>query len=165
MTWRACFPLSASFVRVLGQARASHQVILGDTSPCYQAAARHRGQSLLPCRLSTHDPYAGTLHSYSILDATFFELWFEKVSLCVAEDMEPHLKGKDESIKDLLGNVISALAKKLAREVDLGEMVKVLKNDKRYLMFDHVPEEREQWLRDYLVNLTAPKLSVHVPEA
>ncbi|KAH9938277.1 uncharacterized protein B0H18DRAFT_966380 [Fomitopsis serialis] len=52
--------------------------------------------------------------------------------------------------------------KALAKNVDLNEMVKVLKNDKRYLVFDHVPELREQWLRDYLSQLPPPKLSVHV---
>jgi transcription elongation regulator 1 len=61
-----------------------------------------------------------------------------------------------------------------------------VQNDKRYLMFDHVPEQRERWLRvstrtdaehpnrasncdlllkDYLSQLAAPKLSVHVPES
>ncbi|KAJ8455308.1 hypothetical protein ONZ51_g12521 [Trametes cubensis] len=54
--------------------------------------------------------------------------------------------------------------KALAKNVDLKEMIKVLKNDRRYLVFDHVPEQREQWLRDYLSQLSAPTLSVHVPE-
>ncbi|KAF8076367.1 hypothetical protein FPV67DRAFT_1471462 [Lyophyllum atratum] len=44
------------------------------------------------------------------------------------------------------------------------DIEKVLKNDKRYIMFDHVPEQRERWLRDYLSNLSAPKLSVHLPQ-
>ncbi|TBU49369.1 hypothetical protein BD309DRAFT_851694 [Dichomitus squalens] len=54
--------------------------------------------------------------------------------------------------------------KALAKSVDLNEIIKVLKNDKRYLVFDHVPEQRERWLRDYLSQLQAPTLSVHVPE-
>ncbi|KAI1789556.1 hypothetical protein LXA43DRAFT_892736 [Ganoderma leucocontextum] len=63
--------------------------------------------------------------------------------------------------------------KALAKSVDLREMIKVLKasctlhrirNDKRYLVFDHVSEQRERWLRDYLSQLSAPTLSVHVPE-
>ncbi|KAA1466486.1 HSP90-domain-containing protein [Dentipellis sp. KUC8613] len=40
--------------------------------------------------------------------------------------------------------------KALAKNVDITYMEKVLKNDKRYIMFDHVPEQRERWLRDYL---------------
>ncbi|KAF5331523.1 hypothetical protein D9611_007685 [Ephemerocybe angulata] len=52
--------------------------------------------------------------------------------------------------------------KALAKTVDIGEMVKVLRRDKRYTDFDHIPEERERWLRDYLSNMAAPKLSVHV---
>ncbi|KAH9853620.1 hypothetical protein C2E23DRAFT_112691 [Lenzites betulinus] len=54
--------------------------------------------------------------------------------------------------------------KALAKSVDLNEMIKVLKNDRRYLVFNHIPEQREQWLRDYLSQLSAPTLSVHVPE-
>ncbi|KAF8913882.1 Hsp90 protein-domain-containing protein [Gymnopilus junonius] len=52
--------------------------------------------------------------------------------------------------------------KALAKNVDIKEMEKVLKNDRRYITFDHAPEQRERWLRDYLSNLSAPKFSVHV---
>ncbi|OCF40477.1 transcription elongation regulator 1 [Kwoniella heveanensis CBS 569] len=44
---------------------------------------------------------------------------------------------------------------KLARQIDLGEIKSVLRRDKRYRQFDHIPEKREQWLRDYLENLEA----------
>ncbi|CAE6370728.1 unnamed protein product [Rhizoctonia solani] len=54
--------------------------------------------------------------------------------------------------------------KALAKNVDVSEMEKVLKHDKRYTIFDHVPEQREQWIRDYLSRQAAPKLSVHAPE-
>lgn len=37
--------------------------------------------------------------------------------------------------------------KTLAKNVDLKEMERVLKGDKRYLMFDHAPDQRERWLR------------------
>ncbi|THH19791.1 hypothetical protein EW146_g1461 [Bondarzewia mesenterica] len=53
--------------------------------------------------------------------------------------------------------------KVLAKHVDIGDVEKVLKNDKRYINFDHVPEQRERWLRDYLSRLSAPKLSMWVP--
>ncbi|KAG9125486.1 hypothetical protein FRC07_007417 [Ceratobasidium sp. 392] len=55
--------------------------------------------------------------------------------------------------------------KALAKNVDVGEMEKVLKHDKRYTIFDHVPEQREQWIRDYLSRQSAPKLSVHAPDS
>ncbi|KZT12575.1 uncharacterized protein LAESUDRAFT_639872 [Laetiporus sulphureus 93-53] len=75
-------------------------------------------------------------------------------------------KGVDEGIKadDLGDNAEEEQVdmKALAKNVDLNEIVKVLKNDKRYLIFDHIPEERERWLRDYLAQLPPPKLSVHV---
>ena len=78
-------------------------------------------------------------------------------------------KGVDESIKyDDIGDdgeEDQVDMKALAKSVDLKEIVKVLKasravrrcvgianipgeqNDKRYLVFDHTPEQREQWLR------------------
>ncbi|KAF8631941.1 hypothetical protein AX15_002109 [Amanita polypyramis BW_CC] len=54
--------------------------------------------------------------------------------------------------------------KALAKNVDIHDMEKVIKNDKRYTVFDHIPEQREQWIRNYLAHLSAPKLSVHIPE-
>ncbi|KAI0750668.1 hypothetical protein C8Q80DRAFT_1100024 [Daedaleopsis nitida] len=77
-------------------------------------------------------------------------------------------KGVDESIKyDDIGDdneEDQVDMKVLAKSVDMKEIIKVLKNDKRYLVFDHVSEQREQWLREYLSQLSAPTLSVHVPE-
>ncbi|KIJ70580.1 hypothetical protein HYDPIDRAFT_78529 [Hydnomerulius pinastri MD-312] len=55
-----------------------------------------------------------------------------------AEDM-----GEDEG--EGFGGKVDMKA--LAKNVDLGDIVKVLKNDKRYIMFEHVPEQRERWLR------------------
>ncbi|WVW83765.1 hypothetical protein I302_105786 [Kwoniella bestiolae CBS 10118] len=43
----------------------------------------------------------------------------------------------------------------MARQIDLNEIKSVLRRDKRYRQFDHIPEKREQWLRDYLENLEA----------
>ncbi|KAF8586990.1 hypothetical protein K439DRAFT_1408071 [Ramaria rubella] len=54
--------------------------------------------------------------------------------------------------------------KKLAKAIDKGEVEKVLKGDSRWTAFDHVPQQRERWLREYMERLAAPKLSVHVPE-
>ncbi|KAH7929430.1 HSP90-domain-containing protein [Leucogyrophana mollusca] len=51
--------------------------------------------------------------------------------------------------------------KALAKNVDISDVEKVLKHDKRYIMFEHVPEQRERWLRVrlalliYLISLTA----------
>ena len=84
-------------------------------------------------------------------------------------------KGVDEGIKaDDIGEDSEEIVdmKALAKTVDLKEMVKVLKaslysfciarsrthsfvqNDKRYLMFDHVPDQRERWLRVSLYRLS-----------
>ncbi|KAF7355280.1 Transcription elongation regulator 1 [Mycena sanguinolenta] len=54
--------------------------------------------------------------------------------------------------------------KVLAKGVDVEEVEKVLKNDKRYIMFDHVPDQRERWIRTYLSQLSAPQMSVHIPK-
>ncbi|KAI0796793.1 hypothetical protein C8Q75DRAFT_710216 [Abortiporus biennis] len=76
-------------------------------------------------------------------------------------------KGVDETIRaDDIGEDAEELVdmKALAKTVDLKEVVKVLKNDKRYITFDHMSGQREGWIRDYLSQLAAPKLSVHVSE-
>ncbi|SCZ93800.1 BZ3500_MvSof-1268-A1-R1_Chr6-3g08893 [Microbotryum saponariae] len=52
----------------------------------------------------------------------------------------------------------------MAKQVDLPAIQKVLRHDKRYLVFDHVSEKREQWLKEYLANLSAPKQTVHQKE-
>ncbi|KAJ7283667.1 Hsp90 protein-domain-containing protein [Mycena rebaudengoi] len=36
--------------------------------------------------------------------------------------------------------------KALANNINTAEVEKVLKNDKRYIMFDHVPEQRQRWI-------------------
>jgi hypothetical protein len=69
---------------------------------------------------------------------------------------------------------------RLAKGVDLKEMERVLRGDKRFTVFDYIPQERERWLqvsifmfiqfyeliltvsKDYVRNLTAPKASVHI---
>ncbi|KAN0097613.1 Hsp90 domain containing protein [Tylopilus felleus] len=37
--------------------------------------------------------------------------------------------------------------KVLAKNVDLEDIINVLKNDKRYILFEHVPDQRERWIR------------------
>ncbi|KAL5521253.1 hypothetical protein ACEPAG_9176 [Sanghuangporus baumii] len=54
--------------------------------------------------------------------------------------------------------------KALAKSVDVREIERVLKSDRRYTIFDHIPDQREKWIREHIENLAAPKLSVHVPE-
>ncbi|EJD07772.1 uncharacterized protein FOMMEDRAFT_16371 [Fomitiporia mediterranea MF3/22] len=54
--------------------------------------------------------------------------------------------------------------KTLAKSVDVQEIERVLKNDKRYTVFDHIPDQREKWIRAHIEKLAAPKLSVHISE-
>ncbi|BGP15676.1 hypothetical protein JCM10213v2_003665 [Rhodosporidiobolus nylandii] len=49
----------------------------------------------------------------------------------------------------------------MAEQVDLKAIHAVLKNDKRYLQFAHMPEERDRWIEEYVDNLAAPKTTVH----
>ncbi|GAA6056664.1 hypothetical protein JCM3770_006335 [Rhodotorula araucariae] len=51
--------------------------------------------------------------------------------------------------------------REMAEQIDLKAIHAVLKNDKRYLEFDHVPEERARWVEEYTENLAAPKATVH----
>ncbi|KAG8987007.1 hypothetical protein FRB93_004975 [Tulasnella sp. JGI-2019a] len=52
--------------------------------------------------------------------------------------------------------------KALARSIGGRQIEDVLKHDRRYRVFNHVPQEREQWIKDYIARMSAPKLSVHV---
>ncbi|KAI0036739.1 hypothetical protein K488DRAFT_40430 [Vararia minispora EC-137] len=91
----------------------------------------------------------------------FVEFW-GRLGKIGGDGIDGGVKRDDEGLEDEGeaggGNVDM---KALARTVDLSDMEKVLKNDKRYMVFEHIPEQREQWLRDYLSGLSAPKLSVH----
>ncbi|GAA6009250.1 uncharacterized protein JCM10292_000748 [Rhodotorula paludigena] len=51
--------------------------------------------------------------------------------------------------------------REMAEQIDLRAIHAVLKNDKRYLEFNHVPEDRERWVEEYTKNLAAPKTTVH----
>jgi len=55
-----------------------------------------------------------------------------------------------------------ASLQKLAKGIHVEEIQRVLKNDRRYAMFEHTPEQREKWIKEHLDNLAAPQLSVHV---
>ncbi|TNY17884.1 peptide-binding protein [Rhodotorula diobovata] len=74
----------------------------------------------------------------------------EKVALIGQEGTR-----NDESDDD------EADTREMAEQIDLKAIHAVLKNDKRYLEFDHVPEERERWVEEYTENLAAPKATVH----
>ncbi|KAG8875393.1 hypothetical protein FRB97_005156 [Tulasnella sp. 331] len=52
--------------------------------------------------------------------------------------------------------------KALAKSIGGRQIEDVLKHDRRYRVFNHVPQEREQWIKDYISRMSAPKLSVHV---
>ncbi|KAG0148938.1 hypothetical protein CROQUDRAFT_654300 [Cronartium quercuum f. sp. fusiforme G11] len=49
----------------------------------------------------------------------------------------------------------------MAKSIDLSEIETVLKKDKRWIVWDHDPDKRELWIRAYLENLAAPKLTVY----
>ncbi|GAA5990836.1 hypothetical protein JCM10908_000039 [Rhodotorula pacifica] len=55
-------------------------------------------------------------------------------------------------------------SREMAEQIDLRAIHAVLRNDKRYLEFDHVPEDREKWVEEYVNNLAAPKTTVHQRE-
>jgi len=97
-----------------------------------------------------------------LLENSFVEFW-GRLRKIGGEGAEGGVKRDDDGDEDEgEGGGGNVDMKKLARNVDITEMEKVLKGDKRYTMFDHVPEQRERWLREYLTRLSAPKLSVHV---
>lgn len=49
----------------------------------------------------------------------------------------------------------------MASRVDLSEIESVLRNDRRYRVFAHVPEQRTAWIREHLMHLSEPKQTIH----
>lgn len=93
---------------------------------------------------------------------SFVEFWgrLQKIG---GEGVDGGVKAdEDEDTEEGEGGGGRVDMKALAKSVDIDEMVKVLRNDKRYIMFEHVSDQRETWLRDYLSQLAAPNLSVHL---
>lgn len=46
--------------------------------------------------------------------------------------------------------------REMAKGIDLGEVEAVLRNDQRWIAFDHVPEAREQWMRVRYLGFSQP---------
>ncbi|TRM67559.1 hypothetical protein BD626DRAFT_479148 [Schizophyllum amplum] len=91
----------------------------------------------------------------------FVEFW-GRLGKIGGESVNGYVKADDmpEGEGEFGGGTVDM--KSLAKNVDVQEIVRVIKNDKRYLDFDHVPEQRDKWIRDYLSSLSAPQLSVHL---
>ncbi|EIN10749.1 hypothetical protein PUNSTDRAFT_85044 [Punctularia strigosozonata HHB-11173 SS5] len=94
---------------------------------------------------------------------SFVEFW-GRLNKMTEEKVSQGVKFEDEEDEEADGEGGGGRAdiKTLAKSIDLKEITKVVKNDKRYIVFDHVPEQREAWIRDYLSRLHAPGLSVHI---
>ncbi|KAF5370090.1 hypothetical protein D9758_001067 [Tetrapyrgos nigripes] len=107
---------------------------------------------------------ARTAFDEMLSENSFVEFW-GRLRKIGGEGVDGGVKADEEGLAEDEGEFSGGKVdmKSLAKSVDIQEMVKVLKNDKRYIMFDHVPEQRERWLRNYLAQLSAPKMSVHVP--
>jgi heat shock protein beta len=77
----------------------------------------------------------------------FVEFW-GRLAKMGGEGVDGGVKADEEGEEDEgTGGGGKADMKALAKTIDLQEMQKVLRNDQRYTVFEHVPEVREQWLR------------------
>ncbi|KAG6880045.1 hypothetical protein C0992_007362 [Termitomyces sp. T32_za158] len=77
---------------------------------------------------------------------SFIEFW-GRLGKIGGEGIDGGVKIDDADGDDGEGNSGKVDMKALAKNVDVEEVEKVLKNDKRYIMFDHVPDQRESWIR------------------
>ncbi|KIK06719.1 hypothetical protein K443DRAFT_129658 [Laccaria amethystina LaAM-08-1] len=79
---------------------------------------------------------------------SFVEFW-GRLSKMGGDGVEGSVKIENEDIGEGGGDSGASKVdmKSLAKNIDIQEMEKVLKSDKRFIVFDHVPMEREQWLR------------------
>lgn len=75
------------------------------------------------------------------------------------EDLEGEAPGEEED--NGLGR---ADLKTLAKGIGEKQIEDVLKHDKRYRVFNHIPDERERWIQEFVSRMSAPKLSVHVSD-
>ncbi|TFK75925.1 HSP90-domain-containing protein [Pluteus cervinus] len=81
-----------------------------------------------------------------LAENSFVEFW-GRLKQIGGEGVDGGVKADEEDGDEGEGGGGKVDMKSLAKSVDVGEVVKVLKNDKRYIMFDHVPEQRERWIR------------------
>lgn len=80
-------------------------------------------------------------------ESSFVEFWgrMRKDALSNrAEKDKKVLEDEDEEEEDD-GGVVDL--REMAKGIDLGEVEAVLRKDQRWIVFDHVPEQREQWMR------------------
>ncbi|KAG6817393.1 hypothetical protein H0H87_009037 [Tephrocybe sp. NHM501043] len=77
---------------------------------------------------------------------SFVEFW-GRLGKIGGEGVDGGVKADDDEGGEGEGGGGKVDMKALAKNVDVGEVEKVLKNDKRYIMFDHAPEKRESWIR------------------
>lgn len=134
-----------------------------------------RTASVLFSRLRT---YPFQAFDQMMTENSFIEFW-GRLGKLGGEGVDGGVKADDTGEDEGEGGGGRVDMKALAKSVDVSDMQKVLKasleslvdmstdilylkNDKRYTVFDHVPEQRERWIRDYLSRLVPPKLSVHV---
>ncbi|KAG8910155.1 hypothetical protein FRC01_006498 [Tulasnella sp. 417] len=75
------------------------------------------------------------------------------------DDLDGEAPGEEED--NGLGR---ADLKTLAKGIGEKQIEDVLKHDKRYRVFDHIPDERERWIQEFVSRMPAPKLLVHVPD-
>ena len=80
-------------------------------------------------------------------------------------DFWGRLQKRDKSEADTIdeddeGTMVSLLD--MASQLDIQAMESVLKMDKRYKVFAHVPEQRTAWVRAYLQSLSVPKRAVRL---
>ncbi|KLT39845.1 hypothetical protein CC85DRAFT_297775 [Cutaneotrichosporon oleaginosum] len=88
---------------------------------------------------------------YDLLrENNFVEFW-GRMRNKVLDEAAAKVKQDEDDVEE--GMDIAALAKR----VDLAEIKTILRRDRRYRQFDHIAEEREQWLREYLENLEGSK--------
>ncbi|KAK0468346.1 Hsp90 protein-domain-containing protein, partial [Desarmillaria tabescens] len=79
---------------------------------------------------------------------SFVEFW-GRLGKIGGEGVDGGVKADDMGEDEGEGGGGKVDMKALAKNVDVREMENVLKNDKRYIMFDHVPEQRERWIRHH----------------
>ncbi|KAG1820201.1 Hsp90 protein-domain-containing protein [Suillus subaureus] len=116
-----------------------------DTSGLQQEYEKWQRERTYECRKAFDEMLA---------ENSFVEFW-GRLGKIGGEGVEGGVKADDLGEDEGEGFGGKVDMKALAKSVDLSDIEKVLKNDKRYIMFEHVAAQRERWLRDYVVALSS----------
>lgn len=91
-------------------------------------------------------------------ESAFIDFWCRMKKSGKEDDVGKKTIGDDGEEED--DDEVADL-REMAKTIDLSEIEAVMKKDKRWIAWDHLPDQRESWVRAHLEKLAKPKLTVY----